>query len=134
MKNFINKIGTVFAGGVVGALLLYVLLPFSVFGGASDVNVLSGTVTHGTPDVASASSTTILSANSGRIYALIVNDCNHNLYLSLGGTATKGSGIRLNAGGGAYEMNTDNMWLGAVSGIASTSDGTDTCNVTTVEN
>lgn len=63
------------------------------------------------------SDTPVLSANPDRKFALFVNDSNTDIYLSLGGTAVAGSGPRLNSGGGSYQIDADNLYTGAVSGI-----------------
>jgi len=62
-------------------------------------------------------STTILAANANRKYALIVNDSDTNIYLALGAAAAVNSGIRLNANGGAFEINWANLYKGAIYGI-----------------
>jgi len=74
------------------------------------------TVTNTAVSVAD-SSTTILSANANRKYALIVNDSDTTIYLALGAAAAVNSGIRLNANGGAYEINWTNLYKGAIYGI-----------------
>jgi len=74
------------------------------------------TVTNTAVSVADTS-TTILSANDARKYALIVNDSDTVIYLALGAAAVVNSGIRLNANGGAYEINWTNLYKGAIYGI-----------------
>lgn len=64
------------------------------------------------------SNTAIVSSNVGRQYLVIVNDGANPVYLSLGGTAVANSGIRLNAQGGSIELTQDNLFTGAISGIA----------------
>lgn len=117
---------------MAGFILLQVA-PSSQFGGASDPNLLDGTITTNSIKVASASSTTLLSANSARKYAAFVNDCNYDIYFNIGAAASKSWGIRLNKQGGSYEVNTENTARRSFSAIASISDGTDTCRVTTLE-
>lgn len=73
----------------------------------------------GSVDVASTS-TTISPANTGRSNLLICNDSDTTIYLALGHTAVVGKGIRLNANGGAYEINNINLFVGAVNGIHAT--------------
>ena len=65
----------------------------------------------------SFTSTLVLAANSDRLYALFVNDSGTVIYLRLGGAAVLNEGIRLNANGGAYEINWTNLFTGAVYGI-----------------
>jgi len=63
------------------------------------------------------SSTTILSTNNDRRYALIVNDSDTTIYLALGGAAVLNQGIQLNANGGSYEINWTNLFRGQICGI-----------------
>lgn len=125
---------------VLGLTVLFVIFKLSGndpetgnLGAAGENNFFAPMTISSSVSVASASSTTILSASVGRIYAVIVNDSPANIYLSLGGTATKGTGIRLNALGGSYEINAENSYQGAVSGIASSSGTTDYSLVTVTE-
>lgn len=89
--------------------------------GANSFNRFTEVETSSSVTVASSTSTEILGKNTGRIYAAIVNDGDTDVYLSLGGTAVAGEGIRLNANGGTYEINPDNLFIGAVNGIATSS-------------
>jgi hypothetical protein len=73
----------------------------------------------GTKVTVGSSSTTILAANANRNFAVFVNDSDETIYLDLSGTAVINSGIRLNANGGAYEINLANMYTGIVTGICS---------------
>lgn len=70
--------------------------------------------------VATTTSTTVLATSTARQYAVIVNDSSATVYLSLnGGVAAKAyEGIRLNAGGGSYEITVDNLYQGSVQAIA----------------
>jgi len=88
------------------------------------------TVTNTAVSVAD-SSTTIRAANDNRKYMLIVNDSDTVIYLALGAAASVNSGIRLNANGGAYEINWTNLYKGAIYGIHAASGLTK--NVTVVE-
>lgn len=78
-------------------------------------NVLSSP-THGKTDVGTTS-TAIMAAQSDRNYALIINDSDTVVYLSLNGAAEVGKGIRLNPNGGAYEINQLNLHTGVINGI-----------------
>lgn len=62
-----------------------------------------GSATH-TIGTVTTSSGTVLAANANRKYALLVNDSDANVYFALGGAAVANQGIRVNAGGGNYEM------------------------------
>lgn len=72
----------------------------------------------------STTSATMLATNSNRNSAVLVNDGSNIVYLSLGTTAVANQGIRLNASGGSYEINTENLYVGVINGI--TSSGTST--------
>jgi len=63
-------------------------------------------------------STQVLAANPKRADAVLVNDSNKEIYLARGNDAVMNEGIRLNAGGGSYEINRNNLFLGAINAIA----------------
>ena len=72
--------------------------------------------TFATVGVASAA---VLVANASRKYAIFTNDSVNVIYLALGANpAVVGSGIKLNASGGAYEINWTNLYTGEVRAIA----------------
>lgn len=62
-------------------------------------------------------STLILAANANRLYAVIINDSDTDMWLGIGVAAVAHKGIRLNAEGGAYEIGWSNLYVGAVYGI-----------------
>ncbi len=65
------------------------------------------------------SSVEVLPASSGRTYAVFVNDSANVIYISLdGNAAVAGKGIRLNASGGSYEINSLNQFVASVHAIA----------------
>ena len=66
-----------------------------------------------------ALSTTVLAASASRCYLLLVNDSDETVYVALGAAAALNSGIRLNAGGGSYEMSAmlGNLYAGAIKAI-----------------
>ena len=68
-------------------------------------------------------STLILAANAGRRYAAIVNDSDEDVYLALGQAAAMNEGIRINSGGGFWEVSRaavrHRIHVGAVYGICS---------------
>jgi len=70
------------------------------------------------PSIA-ATTTTVLAANTNRLYALIVNDSVETVYIKLGAAAVLNQGIRLNALGGSYEMSKKfgNLYTGVINGI-----------------
>ena len=63
-----------------------------------------------------------LAENTGRNYALFVNDSDTIMYLGIGVAAVSLKGIRLNANGGSYEMSeaTGNLFIDAVNAIGGT--------------
>ncbi len=62
-------------------------------------------------------STQVLAARDTREMLMICNDSDETIYVSLGGTASMNSGIRLNASGGSYTLSYPQTWTGAVSAI-----------------
>jgi len=67
-----------------------------------------------------SSSSAATPANPLRRGLILVNDSSQDIYLSLraGSSAVVGSGIRLNANGGNYEMTNANLSLAVVNAIA----------------
>ncbi len=59
-----------------------------------------------------------LAANVARVNAVFVNDSEETIYLARGNDAVVGSGIRLNANGGSYEIDGGNLFVGIVNAIA----------------
>lgn len=74
--------------------------------------------THTTVSVATTS-TQLIAANAVRLYLLIVNDSDTPIYLSLNGASAVGAGIRLNPGGGSFELShkAGNLFTGAINAI-----------------
>ena len=62
----------------------------------------------------SATQQMILPANPGRTYALLINDGAADIYLGMGIPAVVNRGIRLNNGGGSFEINLTNPWQGEI--------------------
>lgn len=84
---------------------------------AAGIGQASSAKEAGTFVTVGAASVQIVASNGGRSEVTICNDhATQVLYLSLGGTAVVGSGIRVNAAGGSY---TTNAYSGAINGIAS---------------
>ena len=67
-------------------------------------------------------STLVLAANPKRADAVFVNDSNQPIYLARGNAAVMNAGIRLNASGGSYEIDNNNLFLGAIYAIATGGD------------
>lgn len=64
-----------------------------------------------------SSSTSVLSANSNRKFAIFINDSNEIIYLNLSDTAVMNEGVRLNANGGSIELTKPFLYTGAVTAI-----------------
>jgi len=88
-----------------------------------DVSTQGFEITLGTNTAVTASiaSTQLLAANADRKYAAFINDGTAVTYLKIGAAAVLSEGIRLNAGGGSFEITADNLLMGAVYGISTTS-------------
>jgi len=65
----------------------------------------------------SATQQEILASNPQRVYALLVNDGAADIYLAFSGPAAINTGVRLNNGGGSYEINLMNPWHGTVNAV-----------------
>lgn len=65
----------------------------------------------------------LLAANESRKYALIVNSSDVGVFVSFGEAAVIGTGVFLAAAGGSYELDNDNLFLGAINGIAASGAG-----------
>ena len=77
----------------------------------------SWTTTSGSVNIVSRN---ILEANDMRKLVVLTNDSVETIYLSFGEDAKLGAGIRLNARGGAYEINKENMFKGNIFAISNT--------------
>ena len=66
---------------------------------------------------ATTSSTICLKPNRNRSYALFINDSDTIIYLMKGKVAVLNRGIRLNAAGGSYEINSTNLYKGEIAAI-----------------
>ena len=83
------------------------------------INLLLGkatTFTTSGPTIGNTS-TTALAANANRKNATFVNDSDETIYLARGATAVMHQGPRLNANGGSFEINANNLYTGIVTGI-----------------
>lgn len=74
-------------------------------------------------------STEVLVRNTKRNFASFVNDSDAVIYLSLGSAAVLNKGIRLNASGGSFELDTNNLYLGAIYAIHGGSGNKNLCVV-----
>ena len=96
----------------------------SIIEQATDIAPVNSNVT------VTSTSGPILAFNSGRKYAVIVNDSDADIYLALGVTAVVNKGILIKAAGGSYEINADNMFRGVVNGV--TASGSKNVTVTEI--
>jgi hypothetical protein len=69
------------------------------------------------PGTVGTTSTLILPANENRKYCIIINTSDVDIYLRLGKPAALGSGIFLAKNGFAYEIDNNNLWVGAIYAI-----------------
>lgn len=99
-------------------------IPFSAFHLAGDMEVHMDplvwpvTTVTDTKVAVGTDTTVVLAANPRRHEAVFVNDSNKPIYLARGNDAVLNQGIRLNAEGGSYEINRNNLFLGAINAIA----------------
>ena len=64
-------------------------------------------------------STSAIARNVHRQYAVLINtDASNSIDISLGGTATIGSGIRIGPNRSSYEINPDNQFVGAIACVS----------------
>jgi len=61
--------------------------------------------------------TQVVPVNKARSWLEIVNDSDTIIYLALGRTAVLNRGIRLNAAGGSFNVNTSNLFKGFIRAI-----------------
>lgn len=101
------------------------------FVGLASYDATSGSLPVGSPyDMAnetsalvSTSPTTIISGNEGRRVLTIVNIGSNIVFLGIGTGAVAGAGVALQAYGGSYELNTENLsvaYVSAVTAVGST--------------
>jgi len=114
-----NKAIYILTALIVGLVIGYVIHSPSPAGFAF-YNTF-GSATNATTSVATSTATEVLSANSGRLYALISNqDSTNPVYCVFGATSTAAvnKGIKIEAGE-YYEITPQNLYTGKVSCIAS---------------
>jgi hypothetical protein len=112
-----NTIVTIVGTGLVVAGLLFAFehraAPSSQLG---EINRFTSTTV--ASSTCETTSSDMLATSSGRLYAAFVNDSSTTTYLGFTNPAVAGKGVRLNANGGSYEINLDNLFTGAVSCIS----------------
>ncbi len=79
---------------------------------------------HSVASIATAS-TVALAASKSRVYVLLENDSDTDMYLMIGADAVMNQGIRINANGGNYEMsipqgNISDLVINAIQGDTGT--------------
>lgn len=114
MKDILKVLIGVIAGFTLSLVFAPVVNQTKV--GSGQINQFS-TGTNTSASV-TTSNTSIVAGNSGRQYLVLVNDGANPVYLGFGATAVANKGIRLNASGGTLEINQDNLFTGAINGIA----------------
>jgi hypothetical protein len=80
------------------------------------INRLKTPVSPGAVNV-TTSSTQVLPSNASRSYAVLVNNSDEDMWLSLGTAAQENKGILLKASGGQYEINPSALWIGEINAI-----------------
>lgn len=118
MKN--NLITIVGVGLVVAGLLFAFELrqPAPATQAVGDIVRFTDAPTN-TGGSCSSTSGILVATSTGRQYLAIVNDSANTVYLGLGVTAVGGTGIRLNATGGTYEITQEALFTGVINCIAS---------------
>jgi len=80
------------------------------------INRLKTPVSPGAVNV-TTSSTQVLASNFSRSYAVLVNNSDADMWLSLGTPAEANKGILVKASGGQYELNPNALWVGEINAI-----------------
>lgn len=120
MENKLNILILIFAIVLVGILIFG--QKGGVQFGSGDFNRIESGVTNASTTVATTTATSILSANTGRVYAEICNnDSTNGVWLHLASATTSvaiNEGYHLQAGE-CYTIGPDNLYIGWIYGIAS---------------
>ena len=129
-------VAAVASGTILLAILLYIFSPSNKTpplgaGSQGTVNVVDKII-RGTTTTLDTNSQIVIPASSTRIYALIINDSDTDIYLhfqnftdhvAASTTVIRNRGIRLNANGGSYEILPENMYVGDVWVASTTASG-----------
>lgn len=99
---------------VAVAILAFARKPVSSLGGEADVTFF--TIASSSKSV-TTSSTSIFAKNAGRVYGYCVNNSTNDVYLSLGGVASKQWGVTLHTSASYQFEKSRNLYLGAVTAI-----------------
>lgn len=120
-----SAIGTVVSIFLLGVFFIPSFTDQPILGAIqSGHNIITGGVTNASTSVSLNNSTVVLIRNTNRQYALIQNISSNDIDCSIGATAASQQGMRLLANGGTYEMNSLNLFYGAVNCVASVATGT----------
>lgn len=119
-KSIINIGLAVVVAVILSIAALQLVKRDTAVAGVSDALIFRAANISSSILVATTTTTTLLATSTGRQYALIVNDSAATVYLSLKGglPAVAYEGIRLNAGGGSYEITSENLYKGSIQAIA----------------
>lgn len=125
-----NILITTIVGVLIGGLLMLGMVisfaPRQVLADALGQSWRFGGIPTNTKvDLGVNTSALLIATSTARSYAIITNNSANTVYISLGRDAVGSNGIRLNANGGSYEINAQNLYFGAIYGIASTSSNVD---------
>jgi hypothetical protein len=115
MKNLLSSIAI--ALSIVAVVFTFNASHKSVSLGAANAPTILKTASNTNASVL-ITSTAIVAKNTARLHLVIINDSSNIIYLGIGTAAVANKGIRLNANGGSYEMNDQNLDVQAVNGIA----------------
>lgn len=85
---------------------------------ALDVDIVGFSTSSNTRPNVTTSSSTILAANTSRKYAYIMNNSGSTIYIKFGAAAVLNQGIPITSGG-MFEINKNNLFLGAINAIKS---------------
>jgi len=107
---------------VVTAIVMYTANSSKESLGA-EMNILESPAIS-TAEADSATSSAMVSANVGRQYLQVCNTDAEDAYCAIDETAVVGSGIFLDASGGCYTIDLDNLFIGAFNCIGETASST----------
>ena len=114
IKNIIGVMIVVILSALASTMVIDYFQPSEL--GYAPTNYFSS-ATNSTVTLTAATSSTVLAANTGRLFAYIANEGGGIVNLSLGETAVASQGIELQSGE-SYQFTTENMFTGAIYGYA----------------
>lgn len=119
-KN-INKTLFIIAFAIIVGVIFYIANVSKESLG--EINILESP-TISTAEADTATSSAMVSANVGRQYLYVCNTDAEDAYCAVDEVAVVGSGIFLDASGGCFTMNLDNLFIGALNCIGETASST----------